>query len=829
MGEKGAGDLAARRGLAVALGLLLALFLLVSQVGVAWAGGSTPVVQPTIAPTNTPGPDGHSACIPGNNGTPIPCPQPCSDNGTTFYPPLPSATPTAPPIPTYTPVPRIPPYYTIVVAYPSGTAVIWIAEPPNTSVPLPPPTAIPPDTPTPTAYPGCRWNNSPSGKDSNDGKGCDGWGVSLPIGPDFCFPGVDYYLRPVLTELGDDVANLSNSGVAILIGTPRLDSTLDVHAVANSSTISGVFATFYDLAGGLLGVMIVLAMVRAFLTSLGRDMMSQLGGIRRAIAGAMFYWLLKGALALWFPLVNLVAQSVVGAENPGQAMNNALISLVHTPNQVAWMQIAIFAFLVVLALIMLILVCSRIMGVFVLIALFVVSPLALVTWVSGEFKAISKWWFGTFVAYSLWGVGYAVTLDVLAVFIKAPDTLAYSACSSAGGGTGACLQPVAANFIGVIIICSGLIVLFRLPRVMDGLASSLGGSGGHGGATLLPMVTAAAGVVAITRMAPAISGMAGSLGSGGMGLAGAAKRGLSFGGGPVSGGSGPSGSSGSGSGGSGGGRLGGGPPGQRGPGSGGGSGAGGGPSGTGGSRGGPGVGDPVAPGARAAQGVPGRGMNEGAGAVATGATGIGGDAGAGALGEGLGLTGESAWTGGGLAGFSVADAVAEAAWAALLTDVSLGAVDPQEEEWGAVPADDEPAPATTATTVEAGVGEGVVDRAQIGRELVAEMEEKPRRRRPPRARAPRNTRVAGLFGDLLESQQVTGEASFDATKSNAGGSATGEAGSTGPAEAGEASPAPPGDTGADGEGSAAPGPTRDGGTARPGSAGLGEGDQGGTR
>jgi hypothetical protein len=100
---------------------LVLLVLLAASLGLGMRSGLVGppsralAAPPTIAPTNTPDASGVSQCNPGNGGTPIPCPQPCSDNGVTFYPPANTSTPVPPAQPTYTPVPPNPPFWTVVV------------------------------------------------------------------------------------------------------------------------------------------------------------------------------------------------------------------------------------------------------------------------------------------------------------------------------------------------------------------------------------------------------------------------------------------------------------------------------------------------------------------------------------------------------------------------------------------------------------------------------------------------------------------------------------------------------------------------------------------
>lgn len=130
----------------------------------------------------------------------------------------------------------------------------------------------------------------------------------------------------------------------------------------------------------------------------------------------------------------------------------------------------------------------------------------------------------------------------------------------------------------------------------------------------------------------------------------------------------------------------------------------------------------------------------------------------------------------------------EAAWAELLAGVSPYVADPTEGmAWFA---SDETvdegfldAPDARETDPAADVGETTVGGAAIGAELAAEIEPDPKRRDRNRGRETgRNTRVAGLFGDILESQLVTGEASVDLGKRQAAsGPSFGEDAVPGPA------------------------------------------------
>ena len=352
---------------------------------------------------------------------------------------------------------------------------------------------------------------------------CDG--VS-PIGND-CLPGLHFFLWSLDEVLAYEVCAVLPTASRILVATPNLTNLADTSGsmvgggkganaplgcdpviagapppgtggaipplvVNDMTTIQG---TISGIAMDLLFAFAVLAIIRAVLVNIGSgDLFSVGSGVYRAIMGLIFLNILPTLLNLWFGGLDLVSAKLIVAVQasffPTSGANSWLMDGTNLPyytdrgktwpyysHGAPWLAAQDTAFcavfLVLLVLLLVIIgysILLRLTGLFTLVALFIVAPLCVVTWISHEFGGIARWWFSSFVSYSLWGIAYGIVLATLGIVLKSQDLFI--------GTSGLAPGSLGAELVLLLVALAGLLTLSRVPEIMDGVLGGIGSAAG---------------------------------------------------------------------------------------------------------------------------------------------------------------------------------------------------------------------------------------------------------------------------------------------------------------------------------------------------------------
>jgi len=342
-------------------------------------------------------------------------------------------------------------------------------------------TALPTGTPTPTPQPTPAPTPSPRPVGGGQGTGGEGscpvgqWGFAFWPSP-ICID-IQGFLSAVaaaITQPFRALAEAMLAGVdALLTGTPNFATE------AGWADLQGFFDYLNTLAKGLFVAFFLIAAFRYLLTSLGGDSAYEaIGALRRGFVGLLVLQALPWALGQYFTLLGAVATYINGYTGHGLTNQTAetLMTFVEASfgasvvatGGTTVLFFALFLLVVLLcAIAYLGLIClTRLGGLFLLAALYVTAPLALVCWVSPDFKRIAHWWFESFIGVSLWGIGYAITLKVLQILL-----VGFSA-----------MAPYNTPFIKPLMGLAGLIVLYRVPRIVG---ACLGGATGQASGALV--------------------------------------------------------------------------------------------------------------------------------------------------------------------------------------------------------------------------------------------------------------------------------------------------------------------------------------------------------
>jgi hypothetical protein len=316
---------------------------------------------------------------------------------------------------------------------------------------------------------------SSKGESGNDN--CDG--ATLPFNN--CFPGLHYFIWVGDYFLAWAARDYLASLVTLLVTTPDVSSIADA-----GGALGGVADQLYTLARALAGLFIVVTIFRYFLLSIGQSSLTApFAGVYRSAIGFGILTMSKDLIGIWFSGLSAITAQVTPRgflvfpiswldENTATppyyaASSDAYYN--HTApyiaNQSSWW---VGAFLVVLTLLFVVLLFSvfvRMSGLFALIALFVVAPLCIVTWITPEFSGIARWWWASFIAYSLWGLAYAVVL------------LTCGAVTADGSFAGIFVYPGLTlsgdqvDFFRMLVAIAGLLTLTRIPELMEGMMGGL--------------------------------------------------------------------------------------------------------------------------------------------------------------------------------------------------------------------------------------------------------------------------------------------------------------------------------------------------------------------
>jgi len=284
----------------------------------------------------------------------------------------------------------------------------------------------------------------------------------------------------VLTTLTQKVAD---GFVTVLTGMP------DFSDKKSWGELNTFFGDMQDLAFGLYGVLSLIGLCRFGLAHVGRaNVVEAVDVLWRAVLGLVAVIILPEALHLWFVGLNDLGGAVngyTGTLNAGALSHfdfdthNLLGSAAGTLWAVAWTWTLGFVFGAVGLIILLLTALTKLVGLFLLGTLYGISPLMIACWVLPEASGFARGWASAFVNTSLWGVGYAVALKMLAVME---------------------LGLHENGFLQSLVGLAGLIVLYRVPKIIASLnpggavANAAGAHAPAGAITRAATTVATAGV-----------------------------------------------------------------------------------------------------------------------------------------------------------------------------------------------------------------------------------------------------------------------------------------------------------------------------------------------
>ncbi len=257
--------------------------------------------------------------------------------------------------------------------------------------------------------------------------------------------------------------------------------------------------TMHDLALSLASLFFVIALLRYAMASIvSGDFMDAIGAFRRTVVVLLALIVLPTALPQWFGLINWVSGQITGNDptaiasawsNPPPLPNgqNSGYTTLDQLNYAIMQAILAIPFLIGVILVAL----QRLGGIVVLLGFYAMWPVAVVTWISPDFKPIAKWWFVNFVSYSLWGVAYAVVLRIVDILLRG-DVAQQPHAGDAGA------QALISNaFIHGLIGIASLFVLLKIPGIINAAMGGL--SGGQSGSGGLAEASAAVGKAIVKR------------------------------------------------------------------------------------------------------------------------------------------------------------------------------------------------------------------------------------------------------------------------------------------------------------------------------------------
>ena len=295
------------------------------------------------------------------------------------------------------------------------------------------------------------------------GKGLDLWHTLWDFVGAHIFGWIGALIDAVAAAISTYITTAAALLITVVTTTPQL---LDP-----GSGLADLYSAFWTFAWAICGSLLVIEMLRGLALSLGATTLGPgLGGLRRYAVAVFVLQLLHpgaGLLHTWIAIVNGLAGGVTTAA--AGSLASALAGYVALALKLfpldggVSVSVGLAIVLVVsaiLAVLCALIVLQRIGGLFVLGGLLVVAPLAAVALISLEFRQFGRWWFSNFVSYSLWGFGYALVVCVIG------ELLVVGAPASGIPIGSALLYHFALPF-------AGLLVLLRVPRIMDSMLGAM--------------------------------------------------------------------------------------------------------------------------------------------------------------------------------------------------------------------------------------------------------------------------------------------------------------------------------------------------------------------
>ena len=341
---------------------------------------------------------------------------------------------------------------------------------------------------------------------------CDGYDSFVG-----CLPGFHSWFWGTNYDFGWYIHDQMGGILAILEGTPDIAQGL---SNGSAGTLSQLYTAMSTVADEIAALLVALTLFQYVLRTMGQtDFIKSFGGAWRAVIGVGLLKELPQMLQWWFAGVNDIAQHVGGSiavfpwswldahvtdssafywqstdfdphpaqyfgssfalQGPSGTLSNAggpmMANMDGIWNFLFFLLLVFFIIAVVYALFV------RLTGVFVLVALVIVAPLCVATWILPQTSGIAKWWWASFVTYSLWGLGFALTL-LTCQAILGTDATQFQTIFFSGAATSGSLSFSGDQvyFFQMALAGCGLLVLTKVPQIMDGIMGGL--SSQHTGA-----------------------------------------------------------------------------------------------------------------------------------------------------------------------------------------------------------------------------------------------------------------------------------------------------------------------------------------------------------
>ena len=328
------------------------------------------------------------------------------------------------------------------------------ASDPPTGVPVPTPTP-PPATPTPLP--------TPVGGGAGSGNGCPAGEFGIAFWPAPLCIDISSLLGQIIQGIGtlalQALGALTAPFVNMLIMTP--DFTQCDPGNCPYGDLQNFFSWMRQIAAALLVLCTVLGALEALLRATGRSAPHLVAApLTRLVVGTGLLLLLPQAMIWWFQGVNATSQSINSfTGNLGTDLVSKLLEMAFGAALGVNTLTLVYAVFGIVAVVLLCLIgIVRMVGFMLLAALYVVGPVTLALWVFPRTAHIARAWFNAFLAVSLWGPAYAVVLKVISIVIVAlPETP----------------QLIGFDIIQPLLGLAGLVILYRVPRIVGSLTGSV--------------------------------------------------------------------------------------------------------------------------------------------------------------------------------------------------------------------------------------------------------------------------------------------------------------------------------------------------------------------
>ncbi len=285
---------------------------------------------------------------------------------------------------------------------------------------------------------------------------CTGFDIPVPVIGDICLD-TGGLVTALFNATFGAIANLFGGTWDAVTGTftPALTNTPNFAADPAWVAFQTFVITLQAMWGTVFVALFVFGMFARYMEAIGSGSFGPiLGNLGRATILTAFLALYNPIMANWvFPAENGLASAIIAADIPGttgglDAIGKALSTIGSIVSVTSIIDLLILLLSLVIGVLCVVI---RDMGLGVLAALYIVGPLALITWLSPQFDFIARWWLRTLINVLLWPVGYALALKV------------GSALLAASGWTG---------LLSSLGALGCLLLLYRVPGICGSMAGS---------------------------------------------------------------------------------------------------------------------------------------------------------------------------------------------------------------------------------------------------------------------------------------------------------------------------------------------------------------------